>query len=85
MYSTSDIVIKQVAKMMLLRNKLSCVDCIYSAEIVLRIAAEENMLQSHTEIRLLNCENIPVVKVFLCILLRVKSPHKIETCCTVHC
>lgn len=67
-YSASTIVIKQVAKMMLLRNKLSCVDCIYVADIVLkvafRIAAEENILQSHTEIRLLNCENIPVVKVF---------------------
>jgi hypothetical protein len=86
-YYTSDIVSKQFAKIMLLRNELSHVDCIYSADVflgaALRIAAEENMLQSHNEIRLLNCENIPFVKVFVYILLLVKSPHKTEICCTV--
>lgn len=73
----SDTVIKQVAKMILLTNKLSCVDCIYSAEIVLRVAfrraAEEDILQSHTEMRLLKCENIPIVKVLLCVLLLNRS------------
>lgn len=53
--------------------------------LALEVAAEENILQSYTEIRLLNCENIPVVKVFLCILLLVKSPHEIEIFCTIHC
>jgi hypothetical protein len=43
-----------------------------------RVAAEENILQSYIEIRLLNCENIPVVKIFQCILLLVKLPHEIE-------